>query len=58
MKIVKNKNGMMKAVIVQGNPVTKSDSQWKNRQANIKKLSFANRTDAAIRSGATRKTIA
>ena len=41
--------------IVKGNPVSKSDSQWENRQAKVKSFAFANRTDAAIRTGATRK---
>ena len=43
--------------IVQGNPVTKSESQWENRQAKVKKNAFANRTDALLRSGITRENL-
>jgi len=41
--------------IVVGNPAKKSETQWKNRQEKVKAHVFASRTDAAIRTGATRK---
>jgi hypothetical protein len=40
---------------VVGNPATKSDAQWEKRQHIVRHMAFANRTDAAIRTGATRK---
>lgn len=43
--------------IVAGNPVTKSDEGWERlrNKRDFAKRPFANRTDAAIRTGATRE---
>lgn len=35
--------------------LVKSDEAWKRRQEKIKSRAFASRTDAAIRTGATRR---
>jgi hypothetical protein len=52
---MRREKGKFFVTIVQGNPVQKSDEGWKKRQEKVQQFSFANRTDAMLRSGATRK---
>ena len=47
--------GKFGVVIVKGNAPHKSDAGWEKRQAKVREKAFANRTDAAIRTGATRR---
>jgi len=52
---MRREKGKFFVTIVQGNPVAKSEDQWQKRQEKVRKNSFANRTDAMLRSGATSK---
>ena len=54
---MRREKGKIFVSIVQGNPVTKSDEGWERlrNKRNWSKRPFANRTDAMLRSGATRK---
>ena len=52
---MRREKGKYFVTIVRGNEVKKSDEGWQNRQAKVKTNAFANRTDAAIRSGATHR---
>jgi len=50
---MRREKGKFFVTIVSGNPVKKSEEGWEKRQKVVRKNSFANRTDAMLRSGAT-----
>lgn len=53
---MRREKGKFFVTIVTGNEVRKSADGWKRRQEKSKGNAFGNRTDAILRTGATRET--